>query len=259
LTSTVYNDEDESTKGATLLPPIRQIPVRYPPMASLVSTVNGRPASATNLLQKQNSDLLDVSSSTSLLNTSGLSHVSANVGSASPRRRAEVAAREAIEDIARLQHQQRNQTLATSNNQQRSPSSSRRVIINLQNNQSGLVDGRHSSIMKPPAATTTRCLQTNNLYYIPVLHEIQMPSTTSETSRGKFKNEFHIEIPVTITTNNDQENFDRQGNGCARRASHRDYTSSLISQNSNPSLKSILKRSSSRDTVLRKNVSFLNV
>ena len=142
-------------------------------------------------------------------------------------------AREAIQHLARLQYEQRNQS-AMSN--ARSPATSRRVIINLQNNPSVSLERR----LKSPAPLAR---EKNTLHVVPVLQEIQLveaPTTTtnSHANSGNYKNEFHIEIPVTITTNNgEQEN----------QLDERNYR-----------LKSILKRSSSRDAVTRKNVSFLN-
>ncbi len=182
----------------------------------------------------------------------------------SPIRRAEVVAREAIQGITRLQQHQRNGSLteSTTNNKDRSPTLSRRVIINLKNNQTVSLDSRLSSAMKPPPIpSSSRLTQRNNLYHIPVLHEIQtsshspssQPETSTSVNNGNYKNEFHLEIPVTITTTNDQENQIQTNNGLINRER---LPSS--NNNSNQTLKSILKRSSSRETVSRKNVSFMN-
>jgi hypothetical protein len=81
-------------------------------------------------------------------------------------------------------------------------------------------------------------------------------SNNNNNNNGSYKNEFHLKIPVTITTSNDQENQSLQNyvkeDGFIRRERIRS-----TNNNSNQTLKSILKRSSSRDT-LRKNVSFMN-
>jgi hypothetical protein len=209
-----------------------------------------------NPLQRQKTDISDGSSLT--MNSSQPSPSDLTIPQ--PIRRAEVMAREAIQGITRVQ-QQRNGSISDNSNNQ-SPPLSRRVIINLKNNQSILLDSRLSSAMKPPPIpSSSRLTQRNNLYHIPVLHEIQTspPSATilAESSlqstsgnNGNYKNEFHLEIPVTITTNNDQENQIQETDGIIRRQR-------LPSAN-NQTLKSILKRSSSRETVSRKNVSFMN-
>jgi len=173
----------------------------------------------------------------------------------------------AREAITRLP-QQRNGSISENTNN-RSPTPSRRVVINLKNNQSVSLDSRLSSAMKPPPIpSSSRSTQRNNLYYIPVLHEIQMsshPATllaessspsislNNNNNNGNYKNEFHMEIPVTITTNNDQENQIQENNEII----HRERILSA-NNNSNQTLKSILKRSSSKETVSRKNVSFMN-
>jgi hypothetical protein len=175
----------------------------------------------------------------------------------------------AREAITRLPQQQRNGSISENTNN-RSPTPSRRVIINLKNNQSVSLDSRLSSAMKPPPIpSSSRSTQRNNLYYIPVLHEIQMSShpatllaessspsisvNNNNNHNGNYKNEFHMEIPVTITTNNDQENQIQQNNEIINRE-----RISSANNNSNQTLKSILKRSSSKETVSRKNVSFMN-
>jgi hypothetical protein len=164
--------------------------------------------------------------------------------------------------MTRLQ-QQRNGLISENN---RSPTLSRRVIINLKNNQSVSLDSRLSFVMKPPQIpSSSRLTQRNNLYHLPVLHEIQMSSnpmtnlsesssqSTSVNNNGNYKNEFHMEIPVTITNNIDQENHIEQNDEIINR-----QRILSANNNSNLTLKSILKRSSSRETVSRKNVSFMN-
>jgi len=118
----------------------------------------------------------------------------------------------------------------------------------------------------PPIPSSARITQRNNLFHIPILHEIQMSShpptivseapsfqSSSASNNGNYKNEFRMEIPVTITTSNDQENQIEESNGKEDGLCNRERFSS-----SNQTLKSILKRSSSRETVSRKNVSFMN-
>ena len=232
---TNHFDEMESVRSPPPFSTVRQIPIRYPsnPSSSRTSSATVRPIVPTNLLQRQKTDLGGLSSSSTPLLNITIPTLSSSSGSdftvSSPIRRAEVMAREAIQNLARLQHEQRNQTSLSNG---RSPSASRRVIINLQNNQSASLDGR----LKAPFVPSSR--EKNNLHVIPVLQEIQpdeAPMTTSANSHASstnYKNEFHIEIPVTFTTNIEEENH--------------------------PPLKSILKRSSSRDAMTRKNVSFRN-
>ena len=180
-------------------------------------------------------------------------------------------AREAIQGITRLQQQQRNGLLYETINPNRSPTLSRRVIVNLKNNQTISLDSRLSSAMKPPPVPpSSRSGQRNNLYHIPVLHEIQTASTPPATTitttppqpenstppvvtNGNYKNEFHMEIPVAITTNNDQENQIQIIRERLPSANNNNNNN-----NSNQMLKSILKRSSSRERISRKNVSFMN-
>jgi len=278
VTNSIPTDEIDGTKVTIPTPTSRQIPIRLvsPNNNNNVNTNNNRISSAVprlaplnsngiGPLQRQKADFDEVSSPSSFISNST---ATSDFSGATPSiRRAEVIAREAIQGLARQQHQQRNQTLPmTTNNSNRSPSLSRRVIINLQNNQSVLLDSRLSS-SKPPVAPTplssssssssTRSTQKNNLFYIPVLHEIQMPSDPkSSSTNGNFKNEFHMEIPVNVVTTTDQENrLDQQNESEFR---FRDRRASTSNSHPNPTLKSILKRSSSRDNVPRKNVSFMN-
>jgi hypothetical protein len=277
--TTTTNTDDDTIKQPIPPSPIRQIPIRFPQTTSTSTTAassipsnNSRISSAihrtspvSNVLQRQKTDIGDASSTPTLLTINNSQQSSSDFTGPSPIRRAEVVAREAIQGMTRFQQQQqRNNTISENN---RSPPSSRRVIINLKNNQSVSLDSRLSSATKPPPIpSSSRSIQRNNLYHIPILHEIQMssqPATTSlaESSlqsssinnNGNYKNEFHMEIPVTITTNNnDQENQNEQNDGII----HRERISSA-NNNSNQTLKSILKRSSSRE-VSRKNVSFMN-
>ncbi|CAF4076522.1 unnamed protein product [Rotaria magnacalcarata] len=184
-------------------------------------------------------------------------------------------AREAIQGKARLQQQQQQQQQQNgllSENNTRSPSAARRVVINLKNNQSVSLDSRLPSAMKPPPSpSSSRITQRNNFFHIPVLHEIQVPArpiprlsetssqslSTSNSNNENYKNEFHLEIPVTITTSNDQENQSELNNETEDGINNYERILSE-NNNSNQALKSILKRSSSRETVSRKNVSFVN-
>ena len=274
---TVHTDDEEPIKNIQVATTTtnRQIPIRLPPTTSSasISSQNARASTAllqtaplTNLLQRQVTDIGENLSTKPASNIIGpskiLSDFTMNNNSI---RQAEAMAREAIQGIARLQHQQRYKALP--NNNHRSPSAARRVIINLQNNQCVSLDSRLSSAMKPPVVPSgSRSTQKNNLYYIPVLHEIQMPSDMSHSSAdvpsdatlsnsNNYKNEFHIEIPVTISKSNDQENRDDNDDGIFIRERRASISNG---SNSNQTLKSILKRSSSRDTVARKNVSFMN-
>lgn len=297
VTSPAQMDDSDVTKVTVSGPTSRQIPIRLPQATPIVtvsnSASNSRVSSAAprlvpinTSLQRQRADFGDIAFSSASTdkppnvnpstNTSQSSSPISDFTVTSPIRRAEVMAREAIQGLTRLQHHQRNQTLPmTSAN--RSPSLSRRVIINLQNNQSVLLDSRLSSSKPPPApnpfsSSARSSTQKNNLFYIPVLHEIQMPSDSkSSATNGGFKNEFHMEIPVTVVSGNEQENHldqqqqqhqlppmpvTRDENGMEYR--FRDRSASTSNSHSNQTLKSILKRSSSRDNVPRKNVSFMN-
>lgn len=231
--STIHFDERDSVRSPPPFSTVRQIPIRYPSPSCRTSSATVRPLVPTNLLQRQKTDLGGLSSSsTPLLNITIPTHSSSDFTVSSPIRRAEVMAREAIQNLARLQHEQRNQTSLSNG---RSPSASRRVIINLQNNQTVSLDSR----LKPPvvpSSSSSSSREKNTLHVIPVLQEIQPvepPSASSHANSTNYKNEFHVEIPVTFSTTIDEENHP-------------------------PSLKSILKRSSSRDAVTRKNVSFRN-
>lgn len=89
-------------------------------------------------------------------------------------------------------------------------------------------------------------------------------SSPSTSTPGSYKNEFHLEIPVTIVTSAEQENSlllrdDQQQQQMNREDAFLDDDQrSLLSTYPNQTLKSILKRSSSREAVSRKNVSFMN-
>ena len=279
------NDSTKPSGSSSLSSSTRQIPIRLPQAATAVSTPSNhsrmsnptlRPSPLTNLLQYPTTDVGDASlpSSSSLIthhpspSSMELLRSSSNT---SPLRRVEAMAREAILGTARLQQQQQQRSnTATVDGPNRSPSLSRRVIINLNNNQSVSLDSRLSSAMKPPSAlsSSSRSLQRNNLYHVPVLHEIQMPSypasrlssaspSASNSKTGQYKNECHIEIPVMFATSNDQENRIEHLNGHDDEIFIREPISS-IKPYPHQTLKSILKRSSSRDTVSRKNVSFMN-
>jgi hypothetical protein len=278
MTTITKNDDDNTIKQNIPLSSFRQIPIRLsqPSNAASIPSNSSRISSAilrssplsnplNNQLKRQKTDLTDISSSDFTDTTSN----------SSPVRRAEVMAREAIQGVVRFQqHQQQQRNDSTSDNHNnnnnnisiQSPSLSRRVIINLKNNQSVSLDSRLSSVMKPPQIpSSSRLTQRNNLYHLPVLHEIQMSSnpmtnlsesssqSTSVNNNGNYKNEFHMEIPVTITNNIDQENHIEQNDEIINR-----QRILSANNNSNLTLKSILKRSSSRETVSRKNVSFMN-
>ncbi|CAF4954044.1 unnamed protein product, partial [Rotaria magnacalcarata] len=77
--------------------------------------------------------------------------------------------------------------------------------------------------------------------------------STSNSNNENYKNEFHLEIPVTITTSNDQENQSELINETEDGINNYERILSE-NNNSNQALKSILKRSSSRETVSRKNI-----
>lgn len=260
-TTVTTNPDDEVMKTSTPLSTTRQIPIRLsqaitttatptsiPPNNSRISSAIFRSSPVSNNLQRQKTDIGDSSSSTPALSSSNVnSSLTSDSHLPTPLRRAEVLAREAIQGLTRLHHQRTN----PDSNPNRLSALSRRIIINLKNNQSVSLDSRLSSASKPPPIpSASRQTQRNNLYHIPVLHEIQMPSHPATTlledspnGNNHFKNEFRMELPVTI----DQEN---------RLNFHpREH---LPSSTTNHTLKSILKRSSSRETVSRKNVSFMN-
>ena len=290
VTKTVNtNPDDEIVKASTPSSTTRQIPIRLPQATAIVTstpTYHSRISSAilrsspvSNNLQRQKTDIGESSSSTPALSTnhhhpsSPSSSQTSDSHHSTPIRRAEVLAREAIQGLTRAHHhhqQQRTSTPASSeSNVNRSPTLSRRIIINLKNNQSISLDSRLSSAMKPPAIpSSSRSFQRNNLYHIPVLHEIQTPfhsatdlaensspttttTTSSSSTSNNFKNEFHMEIPVSLTSTTDQENRSELSTDFVHRQR-------LPSSTTNQTLKSILKRSSSRETVSRKNVSFMN-
>lgn len=270
-TSVSTNIDDDTIKQSNPSSLTRQIPIRLqqptttttthvsapPTTNSRISSAILRASPVLNALQRQQTEI----GSNSLSSPNLPTQTPVDLSIPSPIRRAEVMAREAIQGIARLQ-QQRNNSQTDIN---RSPPSARRVIINLKNNQSISLDSRLSSAMKPPPIpSSARLPQRHNLYHIPVLHEIQLPphpptvisenssllSTVASVQNGNFKNEFHMEIPIT---NHDQENHLEQNDD-----QHLRKRISSAGQNSQQTLKSILKRSSSRETVSRKNVSFMN-
>ncbi|CAF0853439.1 unnamed protein product [Adineta steineri] len=292
MTTTTADDDDDAMRHNNVSSlPVRPIPIRLSQSSNTASiptntsrlsnTILRSSSQSNNSLLRQKSDLINTSSS-------DLTHLPPNTP---PTRRAEAMAREAIQGIARFQQQQqqRRGSLLSENGSDlsgRSPVLSRRVIINLKNNQSVSLDSRISSAnslsTKPPVApSSSRITQRNNVYHIPVLHEIQVPPhpatiaaesflhfprspSTSNLNTNSYKNEFRMEIPVTVITNSDQENY-MQGN--YRRSSDglMDYDPNITimsertpSASSTQTLKSILKRSASRDSVLRKNVSFMN-
>ncbi|CAF3414087.1 unnamed protein product [Rotaria sp. Silwood1] len=282
-TTTPTNTDDDTAKSTIPSSPIRQIPIHLPPPATVTpipinnsntSSAIIRSSSQTNSVESQKPDIEDESLSLPTLLTINNSQQSSSdstltPSNISPIRRAEAMAREAIQGIARLQ-QQRNSSKSENNN--KSPNLSRRVIINLKNNQSVLLDSRLSSAKKPPPIpSSSRITPRNNFFHIPVLHEIQVPShpasqqtetssqllSASNSNNESYKNEFHMEIPVTITTSNDQENQNEVISGKEDGIMIHERIPSG-NNNSNQTLKSILKRSSSRETVSRKNVSFMN-
>ena len=276
------NNNDDTVQSTVPLSLIQQMPVRVPEAETVTSipTINSRISNAvlrssslsTKPYKSEQSNAENVKSISPTLSTANnsqlsLSNVIPAYSSPLPIRRAEALAREAIQDITRFQ-QQRNNSISENNNQ--SPSSSRRLIINLKSNQSVSLDSRLSSAMKPPPTPSSpRKVQRNNSYHMPVLREIQMlphPTTTlpgtfqwtSASNNDSHKNEFYLEIPVTVTTSDGQENQVKvnteKQDGII---SHERIPS--MNNNQNQTLKSILKRSSSRETVSRKNVSFMNV
>jgi hypothetical protein len=299
MTTTTATTDDDTSKQNVLPSPIRQIPIRLsqPSNVASIPTNSSRISSAVlrsaplsnslhNQLQRQKTDLTDASSSDFTATSSNIS----------PVRRAEVMAREAIQGIVRFQQQQQQQQQQQGNGSIsenhntisfRSPALSRRVIINLKNNQSVSLDSRLSSAnisstKPPPAPSSSRITQRNNLYHIPALHEIQMPPhpatmaaetsfqlpqspAASNSNNNSYKNEFRMEIPVTIIPSNGQENPVQQNDGKEDGIIEYDQQTTIITEripsastNSNQMLKSILKRSSSRENVSRKNVSFMN-
>ena len=260
------NPDDEVMKTSTPLSTTRQIPIRFsqattttatptsiPPNNSRISSAIFRSSPVSNNLQRQKTDIGDSSSSTPALSSNVNSSPTSDSRLPTPLRRAEVLAREAIQGLTRLHHQRTN-PIPSDSNPNRLSALSRRIIINLKNNQSVSLDSRLSSALKPPPIPSgSRHTQRNNLYHIPVLHEIQMPThpTTTpvedsppSTSNGNnhFKNEFRMELPVTIDQENRLDFHPRE----------------RLPSSTNHTLKSILKRSSSRETVSRKNVSFMN-
>jgi len=289
--TTKTTTDDDTVKQNIPSSPIRPIPIpirlSQSSNAASIPTHSSRISSAIlrssplayNPLQRQKTDLMDTSSSSDFTNTTS---------STSPVRRAEVMAREAIQGIVRFQQQQqRNGSISdnTSDGAIRSPLLSRRVIVNLKNNQSVSLDSRISSaqpLSTKPMSSSSRVTQRNNLYHIPVLHEIQIPphpatlavenflqlsrspSTNNNNNNASYKNEFRMEIPVTVMTDNDEENQiqalnDEKEDGITDYDPQITIFTELIpSTNPNQALKSILKRSPSRETVSRKNVSFMN-
>lgn len=288
--TTTTDDEDDTIKQNISPPSARRIPIRFgqAPNVASIPTNSSRISSAvlrssplshslSNQLQRQKTDLNDTSLS------SDFTAVGSNTSSS---RRAEAMAREAIQGIVRFQQQHSNHSLPENNNIFiRSPVLSRRVIVNLKNNQSVSLDSRLLSAHTPPTRTASglscsRISPKNNLYHIPSLHEVQLPSQTASiisdnsvqssqspshtnSNTSNYKNEFRMEIPITIITKDDQENRmelnDRQEDGIVNFNQHRTIVNELIpSSNTNQTLKSILKRSTSRETVSRKNVSFMN-
>jgi hypothetical protein len=267
-TKTTSTDDNITSQSIPLSP------IRFPQTATVASTPanNSRVSSAilrsspiSHALQRRKTDIGHASSTPTLLTINNpqqsLSDVPITSSNTLPIRRAEAMAREAIQNLAQ-QQQQRSSPIFENNN--RSPPLSRRVIINLKNNQTVSLDSHVSSATKlPPIPSSSRTIQRNNIYHIPVLHEIQTTSTPPTTiittqpensipsvTNGNYKNEFHMEIPVAITTNNDQEN--------QIQINRERLPSANNNNNSNQTLKSILKRSSSRERISRKNVSFMN-
>jgi hypothetical protein len=290
--TTKTTTDDDTVKQNIPSSPIRPIPIpirlSQSSNAASIPTHSSRISSAIlrssplayNPLQRQKTDLMDTSSSSDFTNTPS---------STSPVRRAEVMAREAIQGIVRFQQQQqRNGSISdnTSDGAIRSPLLSRRVIVNLKNNQSVSLDSRISSaqpLPTKPMSSSSRVTQRNNLYHIPVLHEIQIPPhpatlavenflqlsrspSTNNNNNASYKNEFRMEIPVTVITDNDEENRiqplnDEKEDGITDYDPQITIFTELIpstNSNSNQALKSILKRSPSRETISRKNVSFMN-
>ena len=273
MTTTNDNDVDKIKQNISSSS-VRQVPIRLshasnvasiPTKSSRISSAILRstplPNSFNNPLQRQRSDLLDTSSS-------DLTATPPNVSSVY---RTEMMGREAMQGIARFQ-QQNFMIPDNTNISIRSPPISRRVIVNLKNNQSVSLDSRlwsaNVSSMKPSSQIT----QQNNAYHIPILNEIQVPSqTASETSQSpsicnannnSYKNEFHMELPISTITKDNQENHVQSNDGKINYDQSMTIDAAYISPlntNSSQKLKSILKRSSSRETISRKNVSFMNV
>lgn len=284
VTTTVTTNIDDDTKKSTVLPsPMRQIPIQFPQTSTVVSTPTNnanastaipRSSSLSNPFEHKKTDFQEESMRSSpvlsIFNPKqSSSDFNTTTVNSSPVRRAEAMAREAIQGKARLQQQQHGTPF---DHNIRSPNTSRRVIINLKNNQSVSLDSRLSTPMKPPPVpSSSRIMQRNNFFHIPVLHEIQVPShpapliietlppslSASNINNENYKNEFRMEIPVTIATSIDQENRNQLHNGKEDGVNSHERIPSG-NNNSNQALKSILKRSSSRDTVSRKNVSFVN-
>ncbi|CAF1002288.1 unnamed protein product [Adineta ricciae] len=278
VTSSTNNTENDTTHTRAPASPVRQVPVRFPQTSVIGSTptTNSRISSAilrsspfSHSIQRRRTDLGDISL-IAVNNSSSQPSSDFNTTSTSntlPIRRAEAMAREAIQNMTQ-QQQQRNSMLPDSVNRT-SPPPSRRVIINLKNNQSLPLDNHQPAVMKlPPLPYSPRSTQRTNVYHIPVLHELQMPphpsaiitepSIQSATvQNGSYKNELRMEIPVTIMTSNDQENEIQTG-FLREEGSTNNSERSRSKHNPNQTLKSILKRSSSRETVSRKNVSFMN-
>lgn len=271
----------------------RVIPLRFPPGVNptpLSSTINPRTSSAvfrspvklnlttSNSLARQKTDLND-------------SNLFNETYSSSPTRRAEIMAREAIQGIARFQEQQQgdNSILEPTNSllSMRSPATSRRFIINLKNNQSVSLDSRLSSAHgyhgRPPIASPSGRTPLRHTIYTPLLpqdniipppHPATMAAedstsnlsmnTPNSNNRAQFKNEFRMEIPVTVMSpdeddpENQMQRNDENQNVLVGETRRLNINEKATSTNSNPALKSILKRSSSRETVSRKNVSFVN-
>lgn len=170
----------------------------------------------------------------------------------------------------------------------RSPAAlSRRVIINLKNNQSVSLDSRLLSAnpitMKPPIIPSSARLAAHRPHSQLQQHvELQIPShpapltvesppLISSSLPNSFKNEFRMEIPVNVlpTSHELETNFhsvtNREDDDDDDENETTHQQTMLISErlisanpNSNQTLKSILKRSSSRENVARKNVSFMN-
>ncbi|CAF3051878.1 unnamed protein product [Rotaria socialis] len=300
-TAAATDDDNDDTIKQNIIPSsARRIPIRFAqaPNVASIPTNSSRISSAvlrssplsnplSNQLQRQKTDLTDTSLSSDYASTGS---------NTSSGRRAEVMAREAIQGIVRFQQQQQQQQQQQVNNSLpdntnniliRSPALSRRVIVNLKNNQSVSLDSRllsaHTLSTKPPIGpSSARTSQRNNLYHIPVLHEIQMPShptsivadtllqlpqspSTNNSNNHNYKNEFRMEIPVSIITKDDQENLIQLNDGREDGIINYDQQTTIVTEripsssvHSNQTLKSILKRSTSRETASRKNVSFMN-
>jgi len=242
-------------------------------------------------LKRQKTDLGDISSSdftTTLLNTSPIRRAEVMAREAI----------QGVARFQQQQQQQRNDAIAdntTTNNLTsiRSPGASRRVLVNLKNNQSVSLDSRLSSAnnsFSRQAPSASRLAQRNNFFNIPISHEIQIPShpvtlpaetsfnlpqsplisnrkTTngSSSSNSCFQSEFRTEIPIQVITNTEQENSIQEDEEKQDGIVDYDQPITIITEripsangNSNQALKSILKRSSSRDNVPRKSVTFMH-